>query len=330
MKNSDRENLLKVLKSIHRQGLNFFSKASDALEGCSYASDPMGKVAKNEFWDQLEEPLQKKALSVISKIVKEAPLIAESARLTSYLSQTDQIELGHAIKGLRSSLHLCRYRYWGPEVLHDEGYVLGIEPPGQTDDEGISPWTAQTIFEECYRRILNIVELVSPSTVENAEKNIRATGQETTSFQPNTAFVMMWMDNTRPELEDVYNAIQRCFKNFGILAERADDIEHSGKITEEIINKIKSSEFLYADLTGARPNVYYEVGFAHALSKRVILYRKSGESLHFDLAAYNCPEYKNLVDLEKKLNNRLASMTGRKIKEKNSANYGCHNSQGNR
>ena len=37
--------------------------------------------------------------------------------------------------------------------------------------------------------------------------------------------------------------------SFGISAERADDIEHSGKITEEIINKIRSSEFLYADLT---------------------------------------------------------------------------------
>lgn len=316
MKDSDRKNLSKTLKNIHKQALIFFSKASDALDGFTCGRDYMGKVAKNEFWDQLEEPLQKKALSVISKIIKEAPLIAESARLTSYLSQTDQIELGHAIKGLRSALYLCRYRHWGPEVLHDEGYVLGVEPPGQTDDEGISPETAQTVFEECYRRIFNTVELVSPFTIENAEKNIQTTGQHTTSFQPNTAFVMMWMDSKRPELEDLYNTIKRCFSCFGISTERADDIEHSGKITDEIINKIKSSEFLYADLTGARPNVYYEVGFAHALSKRVILYRKFGESLHFDLAGYNCPEYKNLVDLENKLNKRLASMTGRKIEGK--------------
>ncbi|MDD2965851.1 MAG: hypothetical protein PHU33_18085, partial [Bacteroidales bacterium] len=111
-----------------------------------------------------------------------------------------------------------------------------------------------------------------------------------------------------------YATIKRCFKNFGISAERADDIEHTGRITEEIVNKIRSSEFLYADLTGARPNVYYEVGFAHAISRKVILYRKSGESLHFDLAGYNCPEYKNLVDLETKLNLKLESMTGRKIK----------------
>ncbi len=316
MEKSDREKLLRDLKSIHKQGVAFFQNASDLLNGQSFSSDAWGKVKRNEFWDMLDDVLQKKAQTIVTKIIKVAPLISESARLTTYLSQTDQIDLGHAIKGLRSSLHLCRYRYWGPEVLHDEGTVLGIEPAGQTDDEGASPDTALQIFEECYRRIASIVELVNPLTVQIAEKNIITTGQKSTAILPDIAFIMMWMDSARPELEDVYATVRRCFNKYGISAERADDIEHSGKITEEIINKIRSSEFLYADLTGARPNVYYEVGFAHALSKKVILYRKFGESLHFDLAGYNCPEYKNLSDLEEKLHKRLESMTGRKIKEK--------------
>ncbi len=316
MNKPDREKLLKNLKSIRKQGVEYFRNASDLLEGESYSSDPWAKINRDEFWNMLNSALQKKAESIITKIINVAPLISESARLTTYLSQTDQIDLGHAIKGLRSSLRLCRYRYWGPEVLHDEGDVLGVEPAGQTDDQGVYPDTALQIFEECYRRIAGIVELVNPLTVEIAEKNIITTGQKSAAIQPDTAFIMMWMDPKQPELEDVCVAIKRSFNNFGISAEQADDIEHSGKITEEIINKIRSSEFLYADLTGARPNVYYEVGFAHALSKKVILYRKSGESLHFDLAGYNCPEYKNLVDLEKKLNSRLASMTGRKIKKR--------------
>ena len=316
MNKSDRENLLKNLKSIHKQGGEYFRKASDLLEGVTYSSDSWGKIDREEFWNMLDSPLEKKAESIITKIIEVAPLISESARLTTYLSQTDQIDLGHTIKGLRSSLRLCRYRYWGPEVLHDEGQVLGIEPAGQNDDEGVYPDTALQIFEECYRRIISIVELVNPLTIEIAERNIITTGQKSAAIQPDIAFIMMWMDPKLPELEDVYETIKRSFDNFGISAERADDIEHSGKITEEIINKIRSSEFLYADLTGARPNVYYEVGFAHALSKKVILYRKSGESLHFDLAGYNCPEYKNLADLERKLKNRLESMTGRKIKKR--------------
>ena len=314
MNNSDRENLLNDLHNIHKQGVSFFKEAIAILENAHITVEISGECRRSEYWDQLDWPQQKNAQSIIDDIVKIAPLLSESARLTTYLSQTDQIDLGHAIKGIRATLHLCRYRYWGPEILHDEGIVLGVEPAGQTDNEGISPNASLQIFEECYRRIYSVIELVNPLTVEIAEKNIIASGQKTTPIQPDSAFIMMWMDQDNPELEDVYTTLKRCFKNYGISAERADDIEHTGKITEEILSKIKSSEFLFADLTGARPNVYYEVGFAHALSKKVILFRKAGEPLHFDLAGYNCPNYKNLTDLEKKLNSRLKSMTGKNPK----------------
>ena len=300
---------------IHKEGVAVFKKASDELQDMKWRSDIRGICDKHEFWNMLDTNLQKKAERIITNIVNIAPLISESARLTTYLSQSDQIDLGHAIKGIRSSLRFCQYRFWGPEVLHDEGQVLGVQPAGQTDDEGVHPKKALQIFEDCYGRISSIVELVNPVTVLIAEKNITSTGQKTAAIQADSAFIMMWMDPNCPELEDIYATIKRCFKNFGISAERADDIEHTGKITEEIISKIRSSEFLYADLTGARPNVYYEVGFAHAISRKVILYRKSGETLHFDLAGYNCPEYKNLVDLENKLNAKLENMTGRKIKK---------------
>jgi nucleoside 2-deoxyribosyltransferase len=130
-------------------------------------------------------------------------------------------------------------------------------------------------------------------------------------YRPSTAFMMMWMDPSKPDLDDVADTIKGIFSSFGIKALRADDIEHEGKITDRILNEIRTSEFLFADLTGIRPNVYYEVGFAHALGKRVILLRKAGTTLHFDLSGYNCPEYENLRDLKEKLTKRLSAMTGK-------------------
>jgi len=318
MKKINRDDLLSKLNEIHIKGTRFFNNASDAMKDATFSATfriPSEKYEKDEFWDNLPEHLQETATSLISRVVEIAPLIAESASMTPYLTQTDQIDLGHAIKGMRSALRLCRYNYWAPEVLHDEGMVLGVHPAGQSDSEGIFPDKAMPIFEECYRRITDIVELINPLSVEHAEQNIEKRGQLSSSFQPDTAFIMMWMDPKRPELEDVYNTVKRCFEKFNILAERADDIEHSGLITEKIIEKIKFSEFLYADLTGARPSVYYEVGFAHAIRKKVILYCKSGEKIHFDLAGYNCPEYTNLSKLEKMFINRLSHMTGRNIEK---------------
>jgi len=130
---------------------------------------------------------------------------------------------------------------------------------------------------------------------------------------------MMSMDASRPELVDVADAVKQVFEEFDVAAVRADDIEHEGLITARILGEIETAEFLFADLTGERPNVYYEVGYAHALKRRVILFRKAGTGLHFDLAGYNCPQYENLRDLREKLTRRLEHLTNRRPRGAGSA-----------
>jgi hypothetical protein len=133
-------------------------------------------------------------------------------------------------------------------------------------------------------------------------------------FAKNTAFILMSMDPQDDSLIDVCNTIKRACAEFGVIAIRVDDIEHQDRITDQILEGIASAEFIIADLTGERPNVHYEIGYAHALNKRPILIRKLGTSLHFDLSVHNAPEYRNNTELRSLLLKRLEAMLGRSPK----------------
>jgi hypothetical protein len=210
---------------------------------------------------------------------------------------------------MRAALLLRQFHSWDAEVLHDEGIVLGVRPAGQSDDAPAGPDEAGRTFADWAQKINAIVDLVAASPVLGYSGD--GTLAETARYRPGTAFIMMWMDKSKPDLIDISDAVKEVFAQFGIRAIRADDIEHEGLITDRILTEIKTTEFCFADLSGARPNVYYEVGHAHALPRRVMLYRKAGTGLHFDLAGYNCPEYENLRDLKEKLTQRLRALTNK-------------------
>lgn len=70
----------------------------------------------------------------------------------------------------------------------------------------------------------------------------------------------------------------------GLRAMRADDeIFATGKIMDQVWAGINASKVLVAELTGRNPNVFYELGLAHALKKPVVLISASEEDVPFDV-----------------------------------------------
>ena len=70
----------------------------------------------------------------------------------------------------------------------------------------------------------------------------------------------------------------------GLTAVRADaDIFGTGKIIDQVWRGINSAKVLIAELTTRNPNVFYELGLAHALNKPVILISSNETDVPFDL-----------------------------------------------
>ena len=72
---------------------------------------------------------------------------------------------------------------------------------------------------------------------------------------------------------------------------RADDIGNQRSILNDIVVQIAQSDLVIADLTGCNPNVFYELGLAHALRRPVILLTQDIEDVPFDLKTYRTLEY---------------------------------------
>jgi len=82
-------------------------------------------------------------------------------------------------------------------------------------------------------------------------------------------------------------------REFGYQAVRADDRFNSGLIINEIIQSIQDASIVIADITPKNPNVYYEVGYAHALNKPTILLSdKTQDKLPFDVSGFRTLFYR--------------------------------------
>jgi hypothetical protein len=171
------------------------------------------------------------------------------------------------------------------------------------------------IFEEDRQRQAQMFHTQIPSTFTGFQTELGESSlSPANTKRRNTAFIIMWMDKSKPELDDVMQSIKEVCREFKIKAIRADDIEHQNRITDVILQHIAECEFLIADLSGERPNVYYEIGYAHAIGRHPILYRKENTPLHFDLSVHNVPEYRNISDLKDHLRHRFQAILGRKPK----------------
>ena len=88
--------------------------------------------------------------------------------------------------------------------------------------------------------------------------------------------------------KEAYSVIKEECTKLGLRARRADEEDGSAFVLGDITQLIEDAEFIVCDLSEERPNVYYELGYAHGVgneSDDILLIARESTRLHFDIAA---------------------------------------------
>lgn len=125
-----------------------------------------------------------------------------------------------------------------------------------------------------------------------------------------TAFVAMQFG---PPYDALYRTvIKPVCREVGFEVLRIDEVRGPGIIFQEIQRRLEETKVVIAEITAPNQNVFYEVGYAHALNKPTILLAERGKDLPFDIRSYRVIYYDNSIEgkprVEKSLRQHLRSV----------------------
>jgi hypothetical protein len=92
--------------------------------------------------------------------------------------------------------------------------------------------------------------------------------------------IMPFDDKLKPVFDD---HIKKVCKNLQLSVKRADDIFAPNIIINDIWSLLFNSIIIICDCTGKNPNVFYELGMAHTIGKKVIIITQNQKDIPFDI-----------------------------------------------
>nr|VFK31634.1 MAG: hypothetical protein BECKMB1821I_GA0114274_102536 [Candidatus Kentron sp. MB]VFK75862.1 MAG: hypothetical protein BECKMB1821H_GA0114242_10342 [Candidatus Kentron sp. MB] len=108
-----------------------------------------------------------------------------------------------------------------------------------------------------------------------------------------------------PRFQETYDVVHKIAKDVGMRALRGDEEHVSANLLRHVIKQLVKARVIVANIDGRSPNVFYELGIAHALGKEVILISNSIEEVPFDIRSNKLVIYKDVQQLSSLLKKEL-------------------------
>ncbi len=126
----------------------------------------------------------------------------------------------------------------------------------------------------------------------------------------NDVFVIMSFSDD-PDLEDAYETYKTVCEGEKYICRRVDDESDVPRILPEILSRIQQCAFSIVDLSDEKVNVYYELGYAEAARKPIIVTAKEGTQLPFDVKDIPVIFWKNQKGLREQLSKKIKAISSK-------------------
>lgn len=148
-----------------------------------------------------------------------------------------------------------------------------------------------------------------------SRSDVRFRNFQVDSVRPQ-AFVVMQFNT--PEYDELFkDVIAPACEEMGLTPYRADQTFAPGVVIADITKQILDSRVVIAEITPVNGNVYYEVGYADAVKKPVILIAdRKVQALPFDVRPYRAIFYDNTIGGKSKIEEALKKFLGSVMSEK--------------
>ena len=204
-----------------------------------------------------------------------------SQRQAALLKAFSNVELFRKVNEFYAGKPIPEDEYFGNTLARDFGV------PRERLDTFISVFQSNLEYLKAFtsdstgRPIASTIAKHSPATHgENLPTPTIPESEGVREFL-DTCFILMpfgdWFDRY---FKEIYVPAT---KDAGFEPLRADGLFNVGAVMEQVWTQIRKAKVLLADLTGKNPNVFYELGLAHAVRKPVVFVAGDIEDVPFDV-----------------------------------------------
>lgn len=159
-----------------------------------------------------------------------------------------------------------------------EGYLSSLHSPTA---DGNTPICVSPLVAHIQNALkLSITELAQSDLAQRVLVTPLLSQTFSSRYKSDILVLMPFAEDMKPVYEDHMKAVA---SRLEMSISRADDFFTSERIMDEIWTAMLNATLLVADCTGRNPNVFYEIGLAHAIGKATVLITQNADDVPFDL-----------------------------------------------